>query len=369
MQVARYREADDDISLTANLGGKTALLPSALKDDPNLQSLAKEVRDAGIARLQAEYSARRKNTNEIIKRRDMIDIEIVAARRELGIETDKEKVQKTERRILSLEREFSNTQQKIEQAIIYENNSAAKFENAQSKLVELQNYFIGKSVSVVDGTIQVAISNPDGSDFIDKNGSKVYRSAPNIKEYEIRGPNPKGGYASKSDAATDAIALSWAVVRATGLNIEYGGYIYEDFPGNFTYNKTMEVGRGAQLRTLNIALSTGGTSSTVIQPPNPSRNEVGMFHIHPINSVNDTEMNKFFGPGDLFASQQMSRAEGVNLSHYLGGSDGGIRMLPNPRDPSLPIAPPYRENDKSTYTYPPQNAYQQIKPPGYFAIK
>jgi hypothetical protein len=213
-----------------------------------------------------------------------------------------------------------------------------RFESGQASLTALENYLVGKSITVRIGETR--------------------------SSYTIRGSNPTDRpYTSRDEAALDALALSWAVVRATGRSIEYAGYIYED-SGTFTYNQSMRIGRGAAARSIPIALASGGAASAVFLGQDPTRKEVGMFHIHPRASGNDDDANKLFGPGDLYASQELSNDEGRNLAHYLGASDGAVRVLLNPRASTLPVAPRYQPDVASTHVFPPASAYQVLRPSG-----
>jgi len=338
-------DPEGDVVVTANQGGHAAnpatapasdILPKAMRDDPVLRALARTVQHSNLAQLRERYGDARENVNDRIKARDDISTSLNTLRIRLTNTTDTRQLARIQRQIASLEGDLTRANRLLARDTLRESTAAQQFETAQGHLTALQNYFVGKAVNVRGGT------------------------------YTIRGPNPTGGYRSKDEAATDAIALAWSVVRATGRRIEYAGYIYEDSPNVFSYNQTMRIGRGTEARTIEMALATGGSVSAIFPAQNSSRREVGIFHIHPRNSQLDEVANAYFGPGDLYATQRVSRDEGRSLPHYLGASDGAIRVLSDPL--ALPQAPVYNADRPATYTSPPVSSYRVVQPTGYFKI-
>lgn len=55
-----------------------------------------------------------------------------------------------------------------------------------------------------------------------------------------------------------------------------------------------------------------------------------MWHTHPKGGGGDDAANVYFGPADIKAAQQVSaRISSSSFAAYLGGSDGGVRVIRN----------------------------------------
>jgi len=210
-----------------------------------------------------------------------------------------------------------------------EQGRLAQFEPAFQAEAAVQSFFIGRNVQTANGS------------------------------YTIQGP--AHAFTNADDAGVDALALAYAVTAAIGDNRERAGYIVSMGSG-YGYASPYELGRG---NVVSRPFFVGETASAAFDNPSESVTDVGMFHIHLNAHGLDYHTNKGFGPDDLYASQQLAKRNsndpnsGKLFSHYLGASDGAIRVL---RDPwSQPI-------QSHPGTIPPITALNVIKPAGFFNL-
>jgi YD repeat-containing protein len=336
------------------------LFTNTLKNDPELRRLADLTNHANPISRQREYYAARKRVNDLISDRN----ERIRNRLGLQIQAastlDAGALNQLNSQINSLTQQIDRINERLlPPALATETRTADRYRAAMVPLNELRNYLVGKTINTANGPYTLRGPNPTNPD-----GTQGYRSANSV--------------AARDAAAYDAIALSWSIIRATGRDLEYGGYIYEDSPGVFSYNQRYTIGRGA-IQSTDYALVPGQALGTTFPGVNRLRHEVAMFHVHPRSAHSDDVSNKFFGPGDLYATQFQSGLEHTPLVHYLGASDGAIRMLINPL--SLPSAPQYVAGNQATHILTqgalqplgspfmiPQSAYALIRAPGHFKL-
>jgi hypothetical protein len=320
-------------------------LPPGLENDPQLQALADAV-PGNLANLRRRHERARIAANERSREYDTAARALTDLQAILAQATDPAQIQTLQEQQQILSNQLNRAEQRLNRAITREVQAESRLEPAQARLTALEDYLVGKSVNVFNGTATTS--------------------------YSIRGSAPATSpFTSREDAAVDAIILAWTVRAATGTNIEYAGFIYEDTPGIFTYDHRQVFGRAHPVtgqntsRTIRMALATGKEAVTGFPYQYNDRNEVGMFHIHPNGGGSSVQQaNQYFGPGDLYASQRRSDQANADLAHYLGGSDGAIRVVLSPQ--SLPVAPQYNPGNPATHVFPPPSAYTNVRPPGFW---
>jgi hypothetical protein len=329
--VTGRRESDGRIGVEAPSGRRNDALADPVIDDPALQVLVDDVKQYNTSRLENRYedavADRRKaqrNLNAARRERRELEEQLVQLRTQDQTERSvRRAIRRAENRIERLdERIIPNRQTKFNNRTATEEARALELAPALAANRALQQYFVGKDVVVLNGTLDL-----DSNGVPEFNGRRPkFDGGSTVGSYTIQGPQAR--FATADEAAFDAIALARAVSAALNDNPERAGFILERDDGTFTYQADYRL---AGIGTVPKVFSLGREFKTSFDAPIPS-NVVGIFHTHPVGSDGDeNQLNVFFSDADVSAMEQVSNILKRSTPSYLGSADGGVRVIRNPR--------------------------------------
>ncbi len=344
--------ASKPIEVTAPAGTATGVvskpaigvLDTASKADPTLDDLVSNRKQFNMKRIYDVWDRR----SRIVETRDA---ELADAKQvKLGFEKDlkaasdagaePEEIRRIEKQISRADRTVQRRVDRLQRSQERFNEQGNKFLAALSAEESLQNYFVDKFISTSTGP------------------------------YQIRGP--RFNFSTPEESAVDAIALGLALSEAMeGRFRERTGYINKTEVG-FNYHNTIKING----KETSISLHSGAEYGSAFAPQRFGANEIAIFHIHPIGA-NQSEYlaGRYFGPDDLKATHALFRNINEDskmtplssIDHYLGGSDGGIRVVKNVT--RFPEPPSFVGSEGKPPPVPVVADYIQLRDPGYFQRK